>query len=515
MACRFFLQRTFVATGALVLALAASAADTPAADPHAGHGAGRVDFPVSCKAPARAKFEHGAALLHHMTYPQAREAFAEAATLDPGCAMAHWGVAMTLFQPLWPTRPDLDDRKLGWSEVEQARAAKPPTERERLYVDATAAFFEDPATDDYWARIRRWEAATQRLRDAFPDDVNATAFYALAHLATTPADRVTRDHADRAAALLLQVLAKDPNHPGAMHYLVHANDVPGRERESLDITRRYESVAPDNPHALHMPTHVYVRLGDWDGVVRGNLRSADAALRYPAGDHGEYVWDEFPHAIDYLVYAYLQQGNDAAAAAQRDRLWKTEGLQPSFKVAFHLAATQARCALEPRDWNAAAAIVPGQPVNVEWAKYPWPAAIAQFAHGMGASHLGRAADAKAALAQLVALEAKSDAAKETLFARNIRVLRLELEATIADADRRGEAGLALLREAAAIEASTPKAPVTPGPIVAAEEWLGDALLARGDGPGALAAYKRALALYPNRRHAQSGVALAATEKRAP
>jgi hypothetical protein len=196
-------------------------------------------------------------------------------------------------------------------------------------------------------------------------------------------------HADRAAEILLRVYRQHPEHPGSMHYLVHANDVPGRERELLDITRKYESAAPRNPHALHMPTHIYTRLGDWDGVIRGNLKAAEAALEHPAGENGEFVWDEFPHAIEYLVYAYLQKGAHDEAAAQLKRLLGTARLEPSFKTAFHLASTQARYALERHAWNEAALIAPREPASLDWNRFPWPEAIAQFAHGLGAVHLGK------------------------------------------------------------------------------------------------------------------------------
>ena len=285
---------------------------------HAGHALGKVDFPVSCSQDAQAEFNRALALLHHMTYPQAREAFERVAAIDPRCAMAHWGIATTLFQPLWPTRPRPAELQRGWDEVQRAKALAPPTERERLFIATAEAFFLEPASTDYWLRIRRWAEALEKLHTALPDDPEAAAFYALSLLATTPANAMSREHADRAAEILVRVYAQNPDHPGAMHYLVHSNDVPGRERELLEITRKYEAAAPNNPHALHMPTHIYTRLGDWDGVIRGNLRAADAALEYPAGDHGEFVWDEFPHAIEYLVYAYLQKGDfaDAAAAAR-------------------------------------------------------------------------------------------------------------------------------------------------------------------------------------------------------
>jgi tetratricopeptide (TPR) repeat protein len=476
---------------------------------HASHPLGRVDFPITCSEQAQAEFNWAVALLHHMTYPQAREAFERVAKDDPRCAMAHWGVAMTLFQPLWPTRPGSEELRRGWEAVQKAKALQPPTKREQLFVAAAEAFYLEPASSDYWLRIRRWEQAMEKVYSAFPDNLEAAAFYALAHLATAPSDIISRAHSDRAAELLLSVYERNPDHPGAMHYLVHANDVPGRERESLEITRKYEAVAPRNPHALHMPTHIYTRLGDWNGVIRGNLRAAAAALEYPAGDHGEFVWDEFPHAIEYLVYAYLQKGADDAAAAQLKRLRATARLQPSFKTAFHLASTQARYALERRAWREAVLLAPREPATLDWDRFTWPEAIAQFARGLGAAHLGNVSDARAAGERLEELEAATRKAGEDLFARNIRVLRLELTAWIAHVSGQRESSVALMREAAELEASTPKHPVTPAPTLPAHELLGDMLLEQTQPTEALAAYKRSIESYPRRFNSLLGTARAA------
>jgi tetratricopeptide (TPR) repeat protein len=476
---------------------------------HSGHPLGTVDFPTSCSEQAQVEFNRAAALLHHMTYPQAREAFQQVATIDPQCAMAHWGIAMTLFQPLWPTRPGPEALQRGWKAVQKAKALRPPTERERLFVAAAEAFFLEPASSDYWLRIRRWEQAAEKVYAYVPDDPEAAAFYALAHLATAPSDAISRAHSDRAAEILLRLYDRNPDHPGAMHYLVHANDVPGRERESLEITRKYEAVAPRNPHALHMPTHIYTRLGDWDAVVRGNQRAAEAALEYPAGDHGQYVWDEFPHAIEYLVYAYLQQGADDEAAAQLQRLHGTARLEPTFKTAFHLASTQARYTLERHAWNEAALLVPREPATVDWDRFTWPEAIAQFARGLGAAHLGEANKARAASERLEELETATRTAGEELFARNVRVLRLELNAWLAHEDGQGESSVALMREAAALEASTPKHAVTPGPIFPAHELLGDLLMEQKQAAEALAAYRLSLELYPRRFNGLLGAARAA------
>ncbi len=479
---------------------------------HAEH-LGKVSFPISCSAPAQIEFNRAVALLHHMTYPQARAAFEEVARTDPKCAMAHWGIAMTLFQPLWPTRPGPKDLQRGWDEVQKAEALDPPTERERLFLAAAAAFFQEPASTDYWQRIRRWEEATEKIYAAFPQDPEAAVFYALALLATAPSDRISRDHSDRAAAILLKVYAQNPDHPGAMHYLIHANDVPGRERESLEILHKYETIAPHNPHALHMPTHIYTRLGDWDRVISGNLQAADAALEYPAGDHGQYVWDEFPHALEYLIYAYLQRGDDDKAAAQLQRLQTTAHLEPTFKTAFHLASTQARYALERRDWKAAMSLIRRQPATLNWDRFNWPEAVTWFARGYGAARENNLAEAQQAEKRLGELEATASTAGEILFARNIQVLDLEVSAWLAQAQHETKSAETLMRQAADLEAATPKHAVTPAPTLPASELLGDLLLEQKQPAEALVAYQRSLGLYPRRFNSLLGAARAARATR--
>jgi hypothetical protein len=423
--------------------------------------------------------------------------------------MAHWGIAMTLFQPLWPTRPGPEERQRGWDEVQQAKSLKPPTEREQLFVATAEAFFLEPASADYWLRIRRWAQATEKAYRSFPDDAEAATFYALGLLATAPSDAISRANSDQAAAILLRVYKRNPGHPGAMHYLVHANDVPGRERESLEITRKYEAIAPHNPHALHMPTHIYTRLGDWNASIAGNLRAADAALEYPAGDRGQYVWDEFPHAIEYLIYAYLQQGADDKAFAQLQRLRSTARLEPSFKTAFHLASTQTRYALERHEWTEATTLVAREPASLDWDRFPWPEAIARFGRGLGAAHLGKLEEARAASARLDELETAARNAGEGLFARSIRVLALELHAWTAHAQGQEEFGVQLLQEAADLESSTPKHAVTPGPTLPANELLGDLLTVQNQPAAALASYQRSMELYPRRFNSVLGAARAA------
>ena len=258
-----------------------------------------------------------------------------------------------------------------------------------------------------------------------------------------------------------------------------------------------------------MPTHIYTRLGDWDGVIRGNLRAAEAALKYPAGDKKQYVWDEFPHAIEYLIYGYLQKGQDNEAAAQLKRLRETTNLEPSFKTAFHLASTQARYALERRAWEEAAKIVPRQPASLDWDKFAWPEAISWFAQGLGQAHLGKVDDAKAAAERLAELETATGKSGEELFARNIQILRLELEAWRAHAEKREGEADRLMGEAVELELSTPKAAVTPGPTLPALELMGDLLMEQNQPAEALVSYRRSLKLYPKRFNSLLGAARSA------
>lgn len=476
------------------------------------HDHGDVHFATSCDPRVRARFDEAVALLHHMTYRQARDAFREVATRDPHCAMAHWGIAMTLFTPLWPTRPSKAELEAGWAEAQRARELAPPTARERGFVDAVIAFFEHPEATDYWARVARWESAMKAVYEANPSDVEAAAFYALALLATARPGPTMQQHSEQAIALLRPIYRAHPEHPGAMHYIIHADDIPGREREDLDVVRRYETLTHDNPHALHMPTHIYTRLGDWEGVVRGNLRAADAALKYPAGEHGELVWDEFPHAIEYLVYAYLQQGADSKARAQIDRLLATPHIEPSAKTAFHLASTRARYTLERHAWREAAALVPGEPAVVDWKKFPWPDAVLWFARGYGALRAGDLDEAARARAQLEALEQRAAAGGEEVFARQIQMLRLVLEGWSAHAAGDDTTAVARLQQAIELEGATPKPPVTPAPTVPAGEVMGDLMTELGRPDDALAAYRVALARYPRRFNAMLGIARALTAK---
>ncbi len=472
---------------------------------------GQVDFPVSCAPSVQAEFNRGLALLHHMTYPLAFSAFERVTELDPECAMGHWGMAMTLFQPLWPTRPGDAELRRGWEAAQEAGRSGAVTERERLYVAAVGAFFDPSGSPDYWQRIDRWAEATTAVYEAYPEDLDAAALFALAQLATSSRSGAPIEHQERAAEVLLAVHQQEPTHPGAVHYTIHANDFTGRERESLAIVRSYGEIAPANPHALHMPTHIFVRLGDWPDVITWNKRAASAALAQRAGENGEYVWDEYPHAVEYLAYAYLQRGDDVAAADIIQALHATPDIQPGFKTAFHLASTAARYVLERQAWAEAEALPLRSPGSVDWDRFPWPEAVTWFARGLGASRNGEVDEARRSIERLAALQDRASSLGEAPFAREIEILRVELSAWLAQSTGDSGRAVQIMEEAVALQGATPKNPVTPAATIPASELLGDLLTEIGDARGALEAYRASDEMTPGRFNSLLGAARSADE----
>jgi hypothetical protein len=467
---------------------------------------GTVDFQVSCAEATQPAFDRALSFMHHMMYQQARSAFEAIAEDDPDCAMAYWGVATTRFQPLWPTRPSADELEQGWTEIQQAQDLDPATERERNLVAATAAFFRDPETADWWTRIRRWADAMETAYEASPSDPDTAALYALSRLALSPVTENRGPLHDEAETVLRDIYKQVPTHPGAIHYTIHATDVDGRADNALDIVESYGEVAPHVPHALHMPTHIYVRLGRWAEVIDWNRRSADAALEHPAGDA---VSHHFPHATGYLLYAYLQRGEDDRAREVLEETLAKDDYQRSFISTFHLAAMPARYAVERRQWEEAAALEPRSPEYLPWDEAQWAEGLTWLARGLGALHTDDLERAQEAEARLAALRADAKAAGEDTFATYIEIDRLILAGWIARAQERTDEAVALIREAAELEGTVEKHPVTPGALMPPYEALGDLLLALDRPDKALAAYKASDEVWPGRFNTLLGAARAA------
>ena len=468
---------------------------------------GTVHFKLSCSEESSEDFDAAVAFLHHMQYVESRAAFEQIAEADPACGMAHWGIAMTLFQPLWPERPSPEALQRGWEEVAKAQELGVATEREADLVTAAEAFFREPESTDWWTRIQRWSNAMKQAHAARPDDIETGAFYALSELAAGQVASDRMAYHGRAAEVLLSIYEREPTHPGALHYTIHANDVDARSRESIAMVRSYDDIAPEVPHALHMPTHIFVRLGAWPEVIEWNQRSAEAALQLPAADG---ISHHYPHALDYLVYAHLQRGEDAEARAiVEDVSGKEEPFQGTFISAFHLAAMPARYAVERRAWDEARTIAPGTPASVAWEQFWWAEAISWFARGLGASRGGYDEEAERAEGRMMALRDAARAAGEEGFATYIEVDRLVLAAWRAHSGGQTEQALQRAREAVQLEATTQKHPVTPGALYPSQEALGDLLLALERSQEALSAYEGSLATWPGRFNSLVGAARAA------
>ena len=475
-----------------------------AAEDHAALGT--VDFDVSCSPDVIERFDRALALLHHMQYVESRAAFEQIAEADESCGMARWGIAMTLFQPLWPSRPGPDELRRGAAEIEAARTIGIGTDRETALVDAAAAFFAEPESADWWTRIRRWSDAMEVAFAAHPDDVETAALYALSQLAIGPVTDDRMAHNARAAEVLLEIHDREPSHPGAVHYTIHANDVDSRANESGTVVRSYSEIAPSTPHALHMPSHIYVRLGQWPEVVEWNRRSAAAALSFPAG---EAVSHHYLHALDYQVYAYLQRAEDDRALALVNRTKQEDAYQATFISAFHLATIPARYAVERRAWEEAGLIEPRAPESVDWDKFRWAEAISWFARGLGAVHTGQLDAAANAERHMDELRDAATAADEQAFAEYIEIDRLILAARLALAGGDENAAVRLASDAVELEASTQKHPVTPGALYPAQEALGDLLMELDRPAEALEAYEGSLDTWPGRFNSLAGAARAA------
>ena len=466
---------------------------------------GDVHFNVSCEENVQEDFNYALGMLHHMMYASSRELFNEILENDPGCEMAHWGIATTLFQPLWGTRPSDEDLQLGWDHIKQAATGN-VTENERLLIRATEQFYRDPESAEFQTRINRWTNELETAFETSPGNQDIAAFYGLSLLTRAQFTDSPTPLLDQAETVLLEVFNENSSHPGAIHYTIHATDADGRANNALDVVEAYGEIAPQVPHALHMPSHIYVRLGDWPSVIRWNQRSAEAALQHPVDDAESH---HYMHAIDYLVYAYLQRGEDEKAEeAYREALSK-DRFQASFISAFHFAATPARLAVEQRDWQRAAGLKIRSPEYLPWDISPWAEALTWYARGLGAVHTGDLNSAKEAESKMKKLQETASERGDGNMASYIKADRLVLSGRIAFAEGEPDKALSLTRKATEIEQSVEKHPVTPGALLPAYEALGDLLMDLNRPDDALLAYQKSNNLWPGRLNTLMGAALAA------
>ncbi len=477
------------------------------------HRHGVVEFEVSCNDRAREAVQTGLGHLHHMMYEQARPLFEAAAEADPDCAMAHWGIAMTSFQPLWhPTSKDGLER--GKAAVAKARELGAPTEREEAYIAAAEAFFTDPdpplasRARDHEARVHAWMRAQRELHEAWPEDVDAASLYALAEVCYSMTQFSPHEERDftrekRAGEILEAYMEDYPEHPGLFHYLIHAYDSPQLAQRALDTAREYDKLAPDTVHALHMPSHIFVRLGYWDETAEWNERSAAAALREMADDF--HATAHYVHALDYMMYAYLQKGEQEKARETLRKVQNVEELWGAAFAAYNTAAPQARYYLEQGLWEEAAALEAGKPDVLEWENFPPAEALFHYARGLGAARIGDLGLAENERDRIMERAQALHEADDAYWAYMTEALGKAVEAWILYERGETEDALALMGEAADLEDSMDKHPTTPGEVLPVRELYGDLLLKEGRTDEAAVAFQASLDRTPNRANALAGL----------
>jgi hypothetical protein len=490
-------------------ATGARAQTPPHVEGHHDHAAmerlGSVSFQTSCNAAARPRFDRAVALMHSFQFGPAIAGYRSVLEADPHCAMAYWGIALSSWSNPFAGFKSPAQLQQGLSAVTAAQALETGTPRERAYIEAVALLYVDADRLDQPARAVAYEQAMERVAADYPADDEASIFYALALAAAAdPADKTYAKQL-KAGAILEGLFARYPDHPGLAHYIIHAYDEPALAPRAAEAARRYGVIAPSTPHALHMPSHTFTRIGDWQGSIDTNLASAASACA--AGQPADEL-----HASDYMIYGYLQTGQDRAAAQlvetaalvfTRFDPAAANGAAPASAAFYARAAIPARYDLERRDWAHAARL---EPVP---SRFPYADSITFFARGLGAAHLNDGVGARAAIDALDQIHDKLTGQGEDYWAQQTDIQRRAIAAILALEDGHVPEALAGMRAAADLEDSTQLASVTPGALAPAREMLGEMLLIEDRPAEALEAFEASLVQEPNRFWSLYGAAEAA------
>jgi tetratricopeptide (TPR) repeat protein len=463
---------------------------------------GKVEFKVECSAAAQQSFNRAMALYHSFAWAPAADLFANIAKTDPRCGMAHWGRAMVVLDNpfVWPG--SLTPAKFNEvaAALDAARSAGLNSAREKDYVDALATFVRDHDKTEHRARLQALDQAMATLATRYPDDREAAILSALVTSANFDPTDKTYSNQLKAAKRLEPLFATQPDHPGVAHYMIHSYDYPPIAKHGLEAARRYAQIAPDAPHALHMPSHIFTRVGHWQESIESNRASAKAASK---------VAFDGDHATDYMVYAHLQLAQDRAAREAMEEALAKQAVD-HFGAAFAYAAMPARLALEVGDWNAAAAAELKAPASAyPWQKYPQAEAVNAFARGVGAARAGDSAGASKEQVRLLALRDVAKERKLGYWAEQIDIQAQVVQGLTLVVNGKASEALEVLSEAAKREDATEKHVVTPGPLLPAREVLADILLETGKAAEAQIEYEAVLAKEPNRYRAMFGAGQAA------
>jgi hypothetical protein len=485
-------MRTFL----VVAALAAIGGSSAMAQDEADQKLGKVHFATTCNEVAQRRFDRAMRYQHSFWYAESKEIYEEAIKADGGCAIAYWGIALSLLSNPHSAIP-APNLPLGLAAIKKAKAAGAKSERERDYIDALSVMYVDYDKIPQQARVQSYLKKMEALAAKYPDDDEAQIFYAITlNVAASPADKTYANQL-KGAAILEPIWLRQPQHPGIAHYLIHLYDYPAIAAKGLPAALRYAKIAPNAPHAQHMPSHIFTRVGYWKESITANLASEEAAKAHES-ERGEQL-----HAEDYMVYAYLQLAQDDNARKVIQSIAATTPDADSFGGAFSRAAAPARYVFERDDWKGAAKL------DVIPNKFPQVMAISHFARAIGAARSGDVAAARIDAAKLVELRDRLRETKSDYWAGQVDVQVQEANAWILYADGKYDDALKAMADAVAAEDKTEKAPVTPGPIVPARELYGFMLLDRSHAKEALAAFEATQAKEPNRFNGYAGAAQAA------
>jgi tetratricopeptide (TPR) repeat protein len=473
---------------------------------------GNVSFALSCRYDLRETFNLGLSLIHSFEYAEAEKAFVSILDEDPECLMAYWGTAMSILNHPLSRKQNPESLKRGEALLKAAHTLTPNNDREKDYIDAVSIYFKGWQTLDTQTRKLKYESKMEELYNKYTGDVETAVFYSLAILATADLNDKTYGKQKKSGEILEKLFEKNPNHPGIAHYIIHNYDSPELAHLALNTARKYSVIAPASAHAQHMPSHIFTRLGLWDESIKSNIDSANSAVCYAESVNPNASWVSEIHALDYLVYAYLQLGDNTKAQLEMDKMKMIKEVFPSdhFATAYALIAVPSRLAVENKNWELATKLELPK-TNLDWDKATWPKAILHFSRALGFTNTGDSSSAQKELEILVSLRDRLNDAENSYESGQVTIQIEAIKGWIEYSKGNSDKAIEYMKLASNLENKTSKAAVTPGEIIPADELLADLYLVLNRPEEALKAYELNLKGHPFRFNGIYGAAKAAQQ----
>ena len=473
---------------------------------------GNVSFAISCRYDLRETFNLGLSLIHSFEYAEAEKAFVSILDEDPECLMAYWGTAMSILNHPLSLKQNPESLKRGEALLKVAHTLTPNNDREKDYIDAVSIYFKGWQTLDTQTRKLKYESKMEELYNKYTGDVETAVFYSLAILATADLNDKTYSKQKKSGEILEKLFETNPNHPGIAHYIIHNYDSPELAHLALNTARKYAVIAPASAHAQHMPSHIFTRLGLWDESIKSNIDSANSAVCYAESVNPNASWVSEIHALDYLVYAYLQLGDNTKAQLEMDKMKMIKEVFPSnhFATAYALIAVPSRLAVENKNWELATKLELPK-TNLDWDKATWPKAILHFSRALGFTNTGDSSSAQKELEILVSLRDRLNDAENSYESGQVTIQIEAIKGWIEYSKGNSDKAIEYMKLASNLENKTSKAAVTPGEIIPADELLADLYLVLNRPEEALKAYELNLKGHPFRFNGIYGAAKAAQQ----